>query len=232
MFLVGPDGRIEGRMLDAESASTLLHSVLAANNPYYDLSPVLELYDYVFSSIGDTLTRQDIAMVRSTARRSTIAGGIDTLSYKQMTAGLMQWLLQRTGPAAYEGLLDVCVEDVLAVDVWTGANDTLEVVNPARLFASIRSLCPIGGKLPRFVVKTEGGCKRLSKLKDVYVMFYDPSCSSCKEKLAVYKDRAVFVNIEAQSRRIKKRMLKSIDLSILPMIFKTDSEGLIVERAL
>lgn len=232
MFLIDAEGTIVGRGLNAAAAERLLPGVIASADPYYDLDSVQKFFSYVFSALGDTLKREDIAMVRESIRRKTLINDPDTSGYKRMTAALMSWLSFESGPGAYEGLLDVCVEDVFGMEgIWTTQQDTLEVIEAAKLYRSTHERCPVGSKLPRIKVMSDKGKVCLRRVRGQAVFIYDPRCMSCAEEAERFRGKALLVDLSAMKEETMKRLADAVDISMLPMVYEVDSKGRIALRA-
>ena len=249
VFLVGKDGTILGRGLDAEALLQMLRSLFPKMT--YGSEESVRLYDQVFSALEPGVTAGDVRAVADHVGDITL-GERDTLLYKQMTGDLLQYLSGKRGEGYKEGL--AYVTDSLILEkpaVWNMPDDTLQVISLARVMKDLLDRTPVGSRLPKIRVPgtlyKAGGSRparrSLRSLKRTYLFFYSAGCCTCEADrsalpaaLAADPRRKAFLvdqdSLMASDPDLAERLLDTFDLSSLPLILETDRSGRIIRRYL
>lgn len=248
MFLIGPDGTILGRNLDAGSLSVMLHGIFDEKELEYGAEESVMLYDRLF---GTGPSRQDIVDVAGHIASRTLEKG-DTLMFRQMAGDLLYYLGSHRGEGVKEGLSYVIDEYVLSKeDVWRSSDDSLKVIGYAEMMRDLLGRSVPGSKIADMKVpahkqtlrKGKDGEFRLGKLNGNrnIIIFHTEGCHVCAaEKDAAYellreeKDIVVLLvdidDIISSSPSLANALFDSFDLSSLPYIIETDRKGRIVRR--
>ena len=115
-------------------------------------------------------------------------------------------------------------------------------------------LAPVGARIPKLKVqgtllrrgdRSKTGVFRLRRLcgKDHRIVFYSPTCEHCRELLAALDafrtahpgTRILLVDMDAfmaQDPAAAEAVLQALDLSTLPMIFRTGRRGRVKDKYL
>lgn len=248
-FLIGPDGTILGRGLDAQALSRMLHGIFDEVELEYGTEESAALYDGIFQ--GDVLTRKDIADVADHIAASTLEEG-DTVMFRQMTGDLLYWLASERGEGVKEGTEYLIDNYILSRgDVWKTADDSLKIIGFAEMTDELLSLAAPGSRIADIKVsgtrlsagKVKEGTFRLPKLKGDpgIIIFYTEGCHVCDAEKAAAREyvaadpkvKVLMVNVDrivSSSPAVADRLFRSFDLSTLPFIVMTDRKGLIVRR--
>lgn len=249
LFLIGPDGRIIGRSLDAQALSQMLHMIFDEVELEYGSDESVELFDGLFG--GSVPSKDDVAAVSDYIMSSTLAKG-DTVMFRQMTGDLLYYLALQRGEGFKEGLDELITEKILRQpSVWKSKVDSLKVIGMAEMYHDLLSKSTLGKmvpdmKLPGVLLskgKEKAGEFKLRKLrgKDNYIMFVTDGCNVCaaekaEARLMAAEDRKVrilMVNVDdvlSSDPAMASRMFDSFDLSVLPFIMQTDCKGHVVRR--
>lgn len=202
LFLIGCDGRIEGRGLDVAALRTLL----AAEKLIYPSEGSERRFDGIF----DALDNVSVDDVKSVARLISAKTG---RTFRQMSGDYLYYLASRK-EEAYKAGEEYVIDSLILgrPQIWCSADDSLKVIGPAMLFKSMLSKAPLGRRLPSIVLKgrflknshLRAGKLNLSKPgHPVIVMFYSEGCSSCEaQRQALYRvDSALAVRRLPRARR-------------------------------
>lgn len=249
LFLIGPDGRIIGRSLDAQALSRMLHMIFDEVELEYGSDESVALYDGLFG--GSLPSKDEVEAVSDYIMSSTLEKG-DTVMFRQMTGDLLYYLTLQRGEGFKEGLAELVSEKILdRPDVWTSEDDSLKVVGMAEMYRDLLSKSTPGKtvpdmKLPGVLLskgKEKEGMFRLRRLggKVNYIMFVTDGCHVCaaekaEARMMAAEDRKVrilMVNVDdvlSSDPALVSRMFGSFDLSVLPFIMQTDRKGRIVRR--
>lgn len=249
LFLIGPDGRIIGRSLDAQALSQMFHMIFDEVELEYGSDESVALYDGLFA--GSVPSQNDVETVSDYIMSSTLEKG-DTVMFRQMTGDLLYYLTLQRGEAFKEGLDGLIKGKILSMpSVWKSEDDSLKVVGMAEMYHDLLSKSTPGKtvpdmKLPGVLLskgKEKAGEFKLRKLrgKDNYIMFVTDGCHVCaaekaEARVMVAEDRKVrilMVNVDdvlSSDPALASRMFDSFDLSVLPFIMQTDRKGHIVRR--
>ena len=244
LFLIDPKGIIIGRRLDNDGLETLLSNEL----DLYEGT----LWDDAMELIGTVMaTGGTVGEIHSMIRRRT-EGNLRTR--KILTAAPLQYAMTRRGHDLRFGADTLARQEILGhPETWWTENDRLQVVSLAKMSVSLMDLAPVGKRIPN--VKAYGtllrgnqektGSFRLRRLcgRDHRLVFYSPTCSHCKELLASLdafrathpKTRILLVNMDEMTEQHPaeaEALLRALDLSTLPMIFKTGRCGRVLDKYL
>lgn len=202
LFLIGCDGRVEGRGLDVAALRTLLES----EKLIYPSEGSERMFDGIFDAL-DAVSADDVKSVAGLISAKT------GRTFRQMAGDYLYYLASRKAEAYKVG--EEYVIDSLILGrpkIWCSADDSLKVIGPAMLFKSMLSKAPLGRRLPSIVLKgsflknshLRAGKLNLSKPRHpVIVMFYSEGCSSCEaQRQALYRvDSALAVRRLPRARR-------------------------------
>lgn len=249
LFLIGPDGRIHGRGLDAQALSFMLHGIFDEVELEYGSEESAELYDGVFGTSDPS--SEDVDNVADYIAANTLEKG-DTVMFRQMTGDLMYYLSQQRGEGFKEGLAHLADEYILSrPDVWKSSDDSLKIIGMAEMYDDLLSKSEPGKKIPDLKLpgqlfsfgKENTGDFRLRKLRspENYIMFVTDGCNLCaSEKEAAMKlvsqnrkAKVLIVNVDdvlSDNPELAGHMFDAFDLSVLPFILKTDSKRRIIQR--
>lgn len=249
LFLIGPDGRIIGRSLDAQALSQMLHMIFDEVELEYGSDESVALYDGLFA--GPAPSRDDVVAVSDYIMSSTLEKG-DTVMFRQMTGDLLYYLMLQKGEGFKEGMDELINEQILRQpSVWKSKDDSLKVIGMAEMYHDLLSKSTPGKLVPdiRFpgVLLSKGKEKsgefKLRKLrgKENYIMFVTDGCHVCAAEKAEArtmtaedrKVRILMINVDdvlSSDPGLASRMFDSFDLSVLPFIMQTDRKGHILRR--
>ncbi|MBR2163231.1 MAG: thioredoxin family protein [Bacteroidales bacterium] len=249
ILLVGPDGVILGRGLDAQAVSQMLHGIFDEVEMSYGSEESMALYEGLFS--GGTPTKEEIADIAGYIASSTLEQG-DTLMFRQMSGDMLYYLTLQSGEGYKEGLDHLIDKYILSrPDIWNSEDDTLKIVGMARMYDDLLSKSAQGTPVPDLKLpgqllssrRTKAGEFRLKRLggKENYIMFVTDGCAVCagqKEAARMLakenrKARVLIVNVDeilASRPDLASEMFDSFDLSSLPFILSTDNKGRILRR--
>ena len=252
LFLVGPDGVIIGRGLDAAALAVLLEDLFSEKPLVYGSKASAKMFDALFDKMRPGPKAKDVMDVADHIASSTL-GKADTLMFRQMTGDLLYYLSEQFDGCYKEGLYHLVKEYVLSKpDVWRTQDDSLKVIGLAEMMDDLLSKAAPGSRIPS--IKVPGVLKtwkkekhktisldKLGRKKNI-IMFYSPMCSSCLEEKAaadkiLAEDRrrtAVFLvdmdNMYKEHPQLEEQLLELFDLSLIPNIYITDKSGRILER--
>ncbi len=205
LFLISPDGTIIGRNLDSVALETLLDIVLAPSTYEYGSQESMEMYDKTFEDESEPCA--NVSEVAAHIEDMLLPRG-DTLLFKQVTGDLLYFLTSRKEArfkCASEDFIDAFI--LSRPDIWTTADDSLQVVSLGAFVKELLNLCQLGEKLPELEVPVEVLSRkgkivaeadetaisdavesktttlRLDKQKNCVVMFYSTGCGLCAQNL-------------------------------------------------
>ncbi len=249
MFLIAPDGIINGRGLDAYALAQMLHQIFDPVELEYGSQESAELYDGIFA--GGVPVVEDVAALADQIASSTLPKG-DTLMFRQMTGDLLYYLSTRSGEGFKEGLGYLIEEHILSrPKIWCTADDSLKVVGFAGIMNDLLSKSKPGTRIADIKVsghkvtwKGEKPYRRsLKKLRSDrnIIIFYTEGCNICEAEKQAARDLAgadknvtvLMVNVDDIMRTdpsLASRLLDTFDLSSLPYIIETNRKGLIQRR--
>lgn len=250
LFLIGPDGTILGRGLDAKALSAMLHGIFDEVELNYGTKESEELFDRIFSLDGIP-SKEDVASVADHITSNTIQKG-DTVMFRQLSGDLMYYLASRTGEGCKEGLSELLGSHILSRDdVWVTQDDSIKVIGYAEILADMLSRTVPGTvvpdmKVPGVLMSRKGskeGSFNLRKLRgrNGYVIFYTEGCPVCDaEKSAAAevvvqnpKAKVLMVDVDAiveDNPVLADRLFMAFDLSSLPFIIVLDKKGRVQHR--
>lgn len=245
VLLLDPEGIIIGRRLDAEALDTLLSNELDLyeGQVWDDAEALIETVMATGGTVGE---------VHSMIRRRTED---NPRTYKILTAALFHYAMTHRGHDLRFGADTLARQEILGrPDIWWTENDGLSVVSPASLSVSLMELAPVGARIPKLKVqgsllrrgdRAKTGVFRLRRLcgKDHRIVFYSPTCEHCRELLAALDafraahpgTRILLVDMDAfmaQDPAAAEAVLQALDLSTLPMIFRTGRRGRVKDKYL
>ncbi len=245
LLLVDPGGIIIGRRLDATALETLLSNELDLyeGEVWDDAEALIETVMATGGTVGE---------VHSMIRRRTED---NPRTYKILTAALFHYAMTHRGHDLRFGADTLARQEILGhPDIWWTENDRLSVYSPASLSVSLMDLAPVGARIPKLKVqgtllrrgdRAKTGVFRLRRLcgKDHRIVFYSPTCEHCRELLAALDafraahpgTRILLVDMDgfmAQDPAAAEAVLQALDLSTLPMIFRTGRRGRVKDKYL
>lgn len=250
LFLVGPDGTILGRGLDAAALAQLLHGIFDEAELEYGSDQAIEMYDGIFGD-SELVPAEEVTGLIDYAAAGSMQKG-DTLMFRQMMGDLLYYLPLRRGEGYKEGLDHLVDTYILSrPDVWRSHDDSLKVVEYAGMMDELLSKSEPGKmvkalKLPGVLLssrKEKAGQFDLSRLggRRNIIMFVTDGCRICAaEKEAARrlagsdrKARVLIVDVDkvvAEYPASADRMFDDFDLSTLPFAVETDRKGRILRR--
>ena len=249
MFLIRPDGTIDGRGLDTEALFIMLQDRFEVKNLDYGQKESMDFFDRMFAS--DAPSKEDMtSFVKSIAE--TILPSGDTVMFRQMTGDLLYYLAPKTESSYKEGL--ACLIDELILgrnDIWRTQDDSLKVVGFAQIMGDLLSKARPSTriadiKVPGTLLKGKKEIIRNFNLRKIrgkenVIIFHTVGCHICEAEIAAAhrltaadrKARVLLVNVDevlASSPSLANRLFSSFDLSSLPFIVITDRKGFILSR--
>ena len=249
MFLVAPDGVILGRGLDTEALGTMLNDLFVQKESVYGTKESEVLFDGIFSIYEGVPSAAQVMGIADYISDKTLQAG-DTVMFKQLAGDYLYYLSTRSGEGFKEGLRYHIEHNINSQSsVWTSKDDSLKVVGFADIMYNLLSKAVPGSKVPALKVpgelydwrKAKNLVKRLDRLpgRENIIIFYTEGCEVCAaEKSAALallsKSHVVFmVNVDwivSEDPSLAARLMDIFDLSSLPYIIITDSEGTILRR--
>lgn len=253
LFLIGPDGVIKGRGLDAKALSIMLDGVFAHPDLEYGSKESERYFDRILQgSSSESPSFDDVRrLVEDMARPALYAG--DTTMCRQLLGDFLYYLAPKTGPAWKEGaayLIDTYILD--REDIWKSGDDSLKVIGFAGIMDDLLSKSVPGsriadvkvpGDLFRYGRKIKTGRFNLRKLKGDrnIVLFYTEGCHICDAEKAAARDlvakqkktSVLMVDMDqilAEDPGTADLLFERFDLSSLPYILITDRKGKIIVR--
>ena len=250
MFLIGPDGVIVGRGLDAAALETLLDLRFAEKKLEYGGPESEALFDGIFAVSEGKPTVGEVKGIADYIYDRTVARG-DTLMFRQMAGDYLYYLASRSGEGYKEGLKYHIEKNVTGQNsVWRSADDSLKVVGFAQIMSDLLAKAVPGSKISS--IKVPGKLYTFSKEKAVKIrldkigrklntiIFYTEGCEVCaaEKKIALAgitdkKTAVLMVNMDElfdADPSLASKLMDSFDLSSLPFIIQTDSSGTILRR--
>lgn len=258
MFLVNPSGTIVGRNLDTPALRSLLNKEFASASYVYGEPSVMQRYAQFFTPYGDSLNVSHVMEVADyLAARTFGEGNVD--AFKQVEGDFLYFLSSQKTEVFRDAAIPFVEKYITRLpDVWTTPADKAQIVSLGRMLAELSGRTPAGSLVPDLTVPgvlrrkpcllargSRPGRYALRKLKGdpAYLVFYSPSCSSCKEMLAEVdrmvaenrKVRVLLVDMDAlltDAPEEGAELLDTFDLSGLPMIVELDRAGVVKRRYL
>ena len=255
MYLVGPEGTILGRGLDASALDILLNRELSREEYIYGEEGEMERLRQLFGTYGDTLKVKDVMDVADYMAARTFGEG-DVNAYKQTIGDLLYYLFSQRTEVYRDASIPFIQKYIEQPEIWNTEADKAQVSSLGELMLSLSRRTPVGSAVPDLTVpgtlRRKPGlfCKgtktkdfRLRKLrgKPSYLVFYTQSCQVCQELLSavdslVEKDRKVrvlLIDMEALFRENPAKaeeLLDTFDLSVLPFVLQMDRKGIVEHR--
>lgn len=250
LFLIGPDGTVLGRGLDAEALYGMLKGIFAEVELDYGSEESEALFEGIFKSEGRP-SAEDVSDVAGYIASSTIEKG-DTVMFRQLCGDLLYYLAHQTDEGLKEGTGEFLDRYIFSKGkVWRSPDDSLKVMGLARMLEGLLSKSPAGQPVPS--VKVPGECcrrekvtvgeYRLDRLKGRrnFILFYTEGCRNCDMQKAAArllvssdrKARVLMVNVDRimeENPELAEVLMDSFDLSTLPFIVETDSKGVVRRR--
>ena len=252
IFLVSPDGVILGRGLDAEALKTMLDGIFAPKRMEYGSRESEELFDGIFAQYDGKPSVEAVKGIADYIHDRTLPSG-DTLMFKQLSGDYLYYLSKRYGEGYKEGLNYHLAQNVFSQPkVWKSSDDSLKVVGFAKIMDDLLSKAMPGTRIPSIKVPGESYTwrgkknvkRRLDRLgaKENIIIFYTEGCEVC----AAEKDAALarltskgvkvfMVNVDSlmySDPESASRLMDAFDLSSLPYIIMTGSDGMVLRRYL
>lgn len=240
MLLVDTDGIIVGRGLDTDALEYLLTTV----DPYpyeYGNDSSMSFYDELFSE--DVPGAAHLVETAEYLKDQALAAG-DTTLCKHLIGDYLYYLMDTPGEE-YKIALGAFIDTFITGDpsMWTGRQDTLQVIRPAAVAKDLLSRAAIGSRMPgtkvRGVLVRKPADVNLSDVKKYslksakgrpgYILFHIPGCSTCDAEIEAVKElfisqpsaKVLLVNPEENDTSL----LDTFDLSTLPFIIQLDRKG-------
>ena len=155
MFLIGPDGTIIGRGLDAVALETMLDEIYAPKEMVYGGRESEELFDGIFAAYGGRPQEGEVKGIADYIYDKTLAAG-DTLMFKQLSGDYLYYLSTRNGQGFKEGMRYHIDRNILSQDkVWSTQDDSLKVVGFARIMSDLLSKALPGSRIASLKVPGE-----------------------------------------------------------------------------
>ena len=255
LFLVGPDGIIKGRGLNASALSFMLKEVFSSPDLEYGRPESEKYFDRLLTLYQPSEGEMPAAAIQKAADHmavSSLQAG-DTTMFRQFLGDFLYYLAPKSGEESKEGLkylIDNYIEG--RDDIWKSKDDSLKIVGFAEIMDDLLSKAVSGtriadlkvtGDLLRHGKKIKTGRFNLSRIrgKKNVIIFYTEGCHICDaEKAAAHKlvaedscYRVLMVNIDrilASDPSLANRLFDRFDLSALPFIIETDRKGVILRR--
>lgn len=246
MFLVNPDGIIEGRGLDTRALSLMLHRIFDIPELEYGSGESAELFEGIFEGEPSV---EDVKRIADYIEESTEGNAV---MFRQLTGDMLYWLSNKSGEAFKEGTGYLIENKILSrPEIWKTSDDSLKVIGLAEFMDGLLSLAEPGTKVAGIKVpaermkggRTKTGSFRLDKLRGErnIILFYTEGCANCAaEKAAALelsardrKTRILMVNVDAilaEHPDLASRLFETFDLSTLPFLLETDKKALIQHR--
>ena len=249
LFLISPDGTIEGRGLDTVSLKALLDKILQRDRHIWGGNEAMALFDGIFSSYGDTLKPAHVLEVAGLLSNATIAKG-DTLSYRNLEGDLLYYLYSRKDGAFKEAAGPFIDGFILSRPVWT-ERDSSDVLPLAGMMHSLWELNPIGSKVAAMKIKgtllrkgrpDKEGWFNTGRLRgrESWLVFYTRGCASCRETLDAARElssrkrtRVLLINMDSlfeEAPETAHKALEMFDLSLLPHTVALNRRGIVQRR--
>ncbi len=246
MFLINPDGIIEGRGLDTQALNLMLHRIYDIPELEYGSDESAKLFDGIFE--GET-SAEDVRRIADYIEESTEG---NTTMFRQLTGDLLYWLSNKSGEAFKEGAVYLIDNKILSrPEVWKTADDSLKVIGLAEFMGGLLELAEPGTEIADMKVpaerikggKIKSGSYRLDKLRGErnIILFYTEGCANCAAEKAAAKElaakdrkvRILMVNVDAvlaEHPDLAAALFETFDLSTLPFLLETDKKGIIQHR--
>lgn len=155
MFLIGPDGTIVGRGLDAVALETMLDGLFAPKEMVYGGRESEELFDGIFAAYEGKPQTGAVKGIADYIHDKTLLDG-DTLMFKQLAGDYLYYLPTRNGEGFKEGLRYHIEKNILSQDkVWTTQDDSLKVVGFAQIMSDLLSKALPGTRISSIKVPGE-----------------------------------------------------------------------------
>ena len=198
MFLIGPDGIIEGRGLDSQALEQMLKMLLTPKETEYGSDAAFSFYDKVFE---ETTGCDEIRRTVDHIAERTLKYAHDTLLFKQMTGDLLYYLSGRREAAFKCGAEHLCDSLILCrADLWNTREDTLKVIDLARIMTDLYSRARPGSRIPDITVhgvlldgrRERPGKYALDRLRGDtnLIIFHTEGCGICRAELAAARELA------------------------------------------
>jgi alkyl hydroperoxide reductase subunit AhpC len=251
LFLIGPDGTILGRGLDVRSLEKMLDGIFTEKKLEYGSRESESLFDGIFASSGGRPGANEVKGIADYIHDRTLSKK-DTVMFRQLAGDYLYYLSSRAGEGFKEGLKYHLGKNILSRgDVWKTSDDSLKVIGFASIMNDLLSKAAVGTRVPHIRLKAELYASGKIKEKKVYldrlkgkenvIIFYTEGCDVCAaEKAAAvklaegsYKVNVLMVNFDnimESDPSLASHLMDSFDLSSLPYIIMTDSDGTILRR--
>ena len=245
MFLIDPGGRIVGRGLDTPALEILLDDEFGPAKSYvYGSAESRALFDSLLSLYEKPSVKDILDIAEYIAED------------KHLTGDYFYYLSGHHGENYREAALSFIDRSILGSNLFDTAEDTLSVIEPARLMRSLLEKAPLGTKVPPlrlhgtlkqrkalFRRPSRDGDFRLDRLrgKPSYLILYSPSCgscvnlmeSACKLASSLKGVKVLLVDMDRLQSDFPSEAsaaLEAFDLSVLPYAAAIDRKGIIIRR--
>lgn len=242
IFLIDSDRTILGRSLDSYALAVLLKDLFDHSGMVYGGEDSAHFFDMLFS---EETTDEDIKSVADRIYGKIGEGQRGVKAAKQTLGDLLLYLGTINKEEFRKGtsyLIDRYIKDN---PIWNTPEDTLQIIDYADFLESVIHKPEYGSTLPKVRLELKiirGGKektvrKRLDKaVAGSIVIFHTEGCPVCEKEIAAAKEsglKIVKVNIDKvlmTSPEMADRLFKSLDLSSLPFIIRTDSKGRVINK--
>ena len=253
LFLIGPDGIILGRGLDARTLEKMLDGIFAEKKLEYGGRESESLFDGIFAGSGGRPSVNEVKGIADYIHDKTLPGR-DTLMFRQLSGDFLYYLASHAGEGYKEGLKYHIEKNILSRgDVWRTSDDSLKIIGFARIMDDLLAKSAPGMKVPSIKVPAQLHTVRKKRNVDVrldrlrgksnIIIFYTEGCEVCKaQKEAAIKllaasevEQVLMVNVDEIMKSdptLASRLMDSFDLSSLPYVIMTDSSGVVIRRYL
>lgn len=251
LFLIGPDRVIIGRGLDVRTLEKMLDGIFAEKKLEYGSRESESLFDGIFASSGGKPTVNEVKGIADYIHDRTLLKR-DTVMFRQLAGDYLYYLASRSGEGFKEGLNYHLSRNIFTDNgVWKSSDDSLKVIGFASIMKDLLSKSAVGTRIPHIKLAAELHASGKIKEKKIYldrlkgkeniIIFYTEGCEVCAaEKAAAVKmvessDKVNvlmvnFDNIMESDPSLASHLMDSFDLSSLPYIIMTDSDGIILRR--
>lgn len=249
IFLISPEGVIEGRRLDVPALAVMLDLIFSERKLNYGSEESMRLFSSLFS--GGAPEADEVKGIADYIYASTLERG-DTVMFRQMTGDMLYYLSSRREEGYKEGMDYLIDRYILSQDkVWASEDDSLKVVGMSLMFDDLLSRSRLGKTVPDIRVpgvmmtagKSRTGMFNLRKAggRKSLIMFVTDGCNVCAAEKSAAMDlvssergtKVLMVNVDDvlyQSPSLANRLFDTFDLSSLPFIMETDRKGRITRR--
>lgn len=242
IFLIDSDRTIIGRELDSYALAVLLKDLFDQSEMIYGGEESARFFDMLFS---EETVEEDIRNVADKIYGKIGEGQRGVKAAKQTLGDLFLYLGARNTEEFRKGTSYLIDRYIKGNPIWNTQNDTLQILDYSNFLESVIHNPEYGTTLPKvrmeLTIIRNGKEKTVRRMLDKaavgsVVIFHTEGCPVCEKEIAAAKEsglKIVEVNIDRvlmSSPEVADRLFKSLDLSSLPFIIKTDSKGRVTNK--